>query len=328
MLLIINYHYIGMKKFPFPGVNGLSTNEFSKQLKYLKKNFKIISLSDLPLINLKNKNCCLITFDDGLRCHYDIVFPILKKQSTPAAFFVNTKPLIKKKAIFVHKYHLAMAHTNPKELILNFNHFCRDNKINLPKLSNKKIKTYYRYDNSDIAKIKYFINYFLTKEKKEEFINPIFKNIYSDEIDFIKKWYINEIQIREMNKEFECIGSHAHSHLPLSQLSNKESEYEMKLSKSALENIVKKEITYISYPSGNKNAVNRRDADLAKKIGYKYGFTMEREINHSLKDPLLLARIDCNDLPEVGKSPIFKIKGQKFFDNHDKVSKRKEYYQE
>ena len=49
-----------------------------------------------------------------------------------------------------------------------------------------------------------------------------------------------------------------------------------------MEKITQKEINFISYPLGNFEAVNRKVAKIAKSINFKFGFTMEREINHTL----------------------------------------------
>ena len=55
---------------------------------------------------------------------------------------------------------------------------------------------------------------------------------------------------------------------------------------------------------------------------------MERELNNTYEDKLLLARIDCNDLPIVGKSPLFKIEDKKLIKLNGSLSGRKRYYQE
>ena len=85
---------------------------------------------------------------------------------------------------------------------------------------------------------------------------------------------------------------------------------------------VQKEITAISYPLGNPGAVGIREGKISEKAGYKIGFTMEREWNRSLKNPLMLARVDCNDLPEIGKKPLFYFNNNNLYRNNGKVSRR------
>ena len=67
-LLSVNYHYIGMKSYTYPGINGLDEEVFYNHVKFLESNFDLIGLSDLSSLN-NNGKYCLITFDDGLICH-------------------------------------------------------------------------------------------------------------------------------------------------------------------------------------------------------------------------------------------------------------------
>jgi len=52
----------------------------------------------------------------------------------------------------------------------------------------------------------------------------------------------------------------------------------------------------ISYPYGNKESYRMPVPDIAQEVGHKIGFTMERGINYSDANKLVLKRFDCNDL--------------------------------
>lgn len=60
------------------------------------------------------RNSCLITFDDGLKCHYEIVFKLMKEYNFPVHFFISSQPLKEKKAIEVHKSQYVRANTSPE----------------------------------------------------------------------------------------------------------------------------------------------------------------------------------------------------------------------
>jgi len=47
MLLAVNYHYVGMPAFPYPGIWGLSVNNFLEQLFWLKGHFDLIGIPEL-----------------------------------------------------------------------------------------------------------------------------------------------------------------------------------------------------------------------------------------------------------------------------------------
>ncbi|OFX69139.1 MAG: hypothetical protein A2X12_12160 [Bacteroidetes bacterium GWE2_29_8] len=67
---------------------------FEKDINFLLKHYQPVSLLDVknhingskPL----TKKSFLLTFDDGLRECYDVIYPTLKKQGIPAVFFINT----------------------------------------------------------------------------------------------------------------------------------------------------------------------------------------------------------------------------------------------
>lgn len=47
MLLAVNYHYVGMPAFPYPGIWGLSVKDFVVHLEYLKKHFSLVGIPEL-----------------------------------------------------------------------------------------------------------------------------------------------------------------------------------------------------------------------------------------------------------------------------------------
>ena len=63
-----------------------------------------------------------------------------------------------------------------------------------------------------------------------------------------------------------------------------------------LQKITDSDIYAISYPLGNPEAVKGHVLEVTREAGYTFGFTMERAINNDFREPLFLARADCNDL--------------------------------
>jgi len=62
----------------------------------------------------------------------------------------------------------------------------------------------------------------------------------------------------------------------------------------------------LSYPYGSRAACSAVAADVARRCGVRFAFTMERAANPDLTRPLHLARFDNNDLPG-GKAARFEI---------------------
>ena len=94
---IMFHHFHNFKNYK-KTQGSISKNQFIKIINFIgKKN--IVSADEyiykLNNKKLKPKEVCL-TFDDGLKCHFEIVYPILKKLKIKAFFFIYTSILGKK----------------------------------------------------------------------------------------------------------------------------------------------------------------------------------------------------------------------------------------
>jgi len=238
--------------------------------------------------------------------------PVLEKKGVPAIFFVNSLPFSEKKALLVHKIHWLRAHSSTEDFVKhvdenlrkffkkNISSFFMDDKIKAR--ADKK----YRYDDKKTRYIKFLLNNVLGEKEREIIIDETFKNFVISEEDFVKKFYLSEDQVADLYKR-GYLGIHSHSHLPLADFSDRELKKDIDRNKKIIEKIAGGKIRGISYPYGGVNDINKKVAAICQDLGISFGFTMERSFNATLKDPLLLARADTNDVTG-GKFPLFRIK--------------------
>jgi peptidoglycan/xylan/chitin deacetylase (PgdA/CDA1 family) len=87
---VLLYHNIVINSRQTLFNNAISKKIFIKQLKYLKKHYNIVSLSQNGEWNglSDEKVNILLTFDDGFINNYEIVFPILLEFKISAYFFI------------------------------------------------------------------------------------------------------------------------------------------------------------------------------------------------------------------------------------------------
>ena len=316
-LLAVNYHYIHNEDlYPYPGIYPISAVRFRNQLKELGKIFKFVGQEELiEAIDGRNKlpdKSCIITFDDGLACQYEKALPVLEDMKIPAIFFINGKPLAKNKALLVHKIHWLRANTEPKKFIEQISTFYQEltgeefdvSKFNIPSIQNRKS---YRYDTDNDARIKLILNKFLDTDLREKIIDKMFALLISDEKEFCNKFYMNSEQIRYLYKN-KWLGIHSYSHPPLSLLPINKVKEEYTRCLEALKDIIGEQniqIYGLSYPYGNPEYISHMVAQIAGEVGLKFGFTMERSFNTTLKEPLFLARADTHDVVG-GRYPVFK----------------------
>lgn len=293
---VFNYHRIGDKnKCLFDReVFSCSTKSFEEQCLFIQSNFEIITLDELDSINAKplayDKKYALVTFDDGYIDNYTQAFPILKKHNIPATFYVPTD--------FVGN-----------DLIPWWDeiaYLLRKSEGETYSLPNQLRKFYL-----NIEAIESTISRIIYDAKRLEGITVI--DVLNDVrlkfpqalIEFEKEnhtLFMNWEQLSKMASHNMKIGSHTLSHQVLSQLSEKEQERELIVSKDILEKKLLTRINSVVYPVGRKHCYTKTTCSIAKQAGYDFGFNNEAGRITKVSDPHDLNRF-C-----VGSESVKEIK--------------------
>ncbi len=307
-VLAVNFHYVGMPEFPHGGVNSLGVDTFRGLMEQLGRDFDLIGLPELGRFvdgeDFAN-DCCLVTFDDGLRCQAETALPLLQALGVPAAFFVQTGPRALGNAAATHKLHFLRATRGDATLFTALEKAQGDGLLDSSpaEIDRGTIARHYRYDTPEAAALKYFFNYHLDAEKAEAVLDVLFEACEIDPARFVDDYYMTTAQIREIG-ELGALGSHGVSHRPLARLSPDSAVRELAESRRTLESWSGRPVEFVSYPFGNEKAVNRSVGEMAAQAGYRGGFTMERAKNRTAADPLLYARIDVLDLDGQADLPV------------------------
>jgi peptidoglycan/xylan/chitin deacetylase (PgdA/CDA1 family) len=233
----------------------------------------------------------LITFDDGLKCHWDCAIPWLEELQLKAIFFVHTQPITDgyDYLICVKKFCAKFFRTQSDFYNL-FNHFYVKlhggyEKIAFPGdfLSEYTFYTpeekMHRYIRDIVLSTGEYLRIIemMMKEKKTSFRD------LSDESVFL-----NADQIGEISAMGHLIGLHTHTHpTNITKLSFEEQRYEFGRNKQIIEEITNKKVTTASYPCGRYNADTLK---VLKSLDLSCAFTSST--NHSDRNPLLLPRQD------------------------------------
>ena len=168
------YHSINGPDF-LPRNLVVSKLNFENQIKYLKKNYKIISYDEFK----EGKKGVLLTFDDGFIDNYKFAYPILKKYNVPALFFILGKT---DSVNWLHKLY-SNSYENKKKTIKKFNEITKTN----------------------FTKISELVDYLKYKiEDKDTIVNKIGKTN-------LDNLYITKNQINQMSDLIE-FGHHTKNH--------------------------------------------------------------------------------------------------------------------
>jgi len=307
-LTIVMYHYVRrLQESRFPEIKGLERDLFVEQVGYLKRYYEPVTAqqvieavrgeSRLP------KKAVLLTFDDGYLDHFTNVFPVLQKEKLLGCFFPPARCVQERVMLDVNKIHFILASTPDKSAIVS--------QINLAVESSRKefgldpINKYIaryevtdRLNSAEISYIKRMLQVGLPEVLRKRIVNDLFRQFVSeDEKAFANELYMDEDQLRCMVASGMTIGSHGYDHCWLNSIDIRAQEMEITLSLSFLARIgVLMKDWIICYPYGGWNNSLLR---LLRRQGCALGFTAEiglASIEDS--DPLLLPRLDTNDLPK------------------------------
>lgn len=314
---IITYHFIKKENDNLlKKINGVTINHFKKQISYLKKNYKIISMEDL--ISNYNKKFIedgkkvILTFDDGYRCHYDYVFPILKKNKIKGCFYPTVRGTLTKKLINVNQIqYLVKYSTDTKRLFLEIKNYI--NKYNLVKnldlkikkfMNNKQQKFSRNYDSKFDAICKFVLQNLIPEKNKDKVVNFFFnKNRPKNLTNYkMKNFYLKKKHIMEMIDNGMHFGIHGNWHFNWKHLNNNKIKKEINISTNFLIKLgINKNNLTCCYPWGG---FNNSTFFLLNKKNFKIGLTtLHGKINYkNFNNRLILPRIDINEISKEMKS--------------------------
>jgi hypothetical protein len=163
------------------------------------------------------------------------------------------------------------------------------------KISNVK----YRYDTKEVIFIKIMLQRELPKELRKIILNKLFcKYVSSDESAFSSELYMNVDQLKCIYRNGMFIGSHGYDHYWLNTLQEEEQRKEINLSLEFLRKMGCNTDKFVfCYPFGS---YNDSLLSILRENGCGLGLTTQVGIaDLDGGDPLILPRLDTNDLPKT-----------------------------
>ena len=298
-LFAVGYHYVSAEPPTEPrAIFPVTVDGLAAQLELIGRSSEFVSrdelLSAVEGETALPERACVVTFDDGLRCQAELAVPVLERLGVPAIFFVAGRPLAERRALYVHKVHALRERVPDVELL---------RLAGADDVSAEVAQEHYRYDEPDAARLKYLLNMTLPLEEREQLVGEAFAEVFPDEAAFVAELYMSPEQVGALASS---VGAHSYAHEPLARLDDEALDADLEATAKALEEVTGERPRALSYPHGTASTVDLRVARHAAAAGFRVGFTMERALNPTLEEPLLLGRLDANDAPG-GKRPLDEI---------------------
>ncbi len=246
-------HCVGLK-------NILSADEWLYKLKHNKLNAQDIC----------------ITFDDGLKCQYEICLPILEKYSIKAFWFIYSsvfeKGLVKSE---IYSYFSAKYFKDINEFFNTF--FSNCDKAILAQLNEQKFKKYSRatqrlfpfYSTNDL-KYRFIRNELSSQKKFENIMGKMMHNKRANISQIAKGLWFTNRDLKNISAKGHCVGLHSYNHpFRIVKLSRKKQLDEYVKNFEHIKRICNKKIVAMSHPLNSYSKVTLK---ILSNIGIVCGF--------------------------------------------------------
>src|SRR4051812_43010280 len=107
---IVMYHYVrDLQRSRYPLIKARTEVDFVRQLDYIAANFTVVRAESVIAAAMGGpalpENAAWLTFDDGYRDHYDVVFPLLHARGWQGSFFAPASAVAERRLLDVNKVH-------------------------------------------------------------------------------------------------------------------------------------------------------------------------------------------------------------------------------
>lgn len=250
----------------------LSPARFIWQLRFLRKHFEPVTLNELVRRKLEGSvrgKEIVLTFDDGVRNHFSVAWPILREHAIPATFFVCSDLVESDKWVW---------RTELRQRLTALSNDARARVAREAGCGTPTTDAIMEWTKSlSPSEVHSFQTAVIT-------LTPRFTRS-TEEMNIHKP--LTWDQLRQMDTRLITIGSHTRSHSILTTLSEPQLQDEIVGSKHVLEKNLDRSIDYFSYPNG---ANNPAAVDLVR-AHYRAAVSTCNGCLHPDDDPALLPRI-------------------------------------
>lgn len=278
-LLNVMYHGVVEKDSTFFSPRHIEKNKFEDHLKYLKKNFNIISFHE-AFEMLKNniepdRKTITLSFDDGYKNNLETALPLLEKYNIPTTFFISGICLENKGEACLWP-----------DIIAALRYFYKDEMIVLR--SYKFLNLTDQNSGIHIHDVFKMASYELRKELLSELIA-----VYDlkDKLFSLDKeiWeLVTATDLLELSKsKIVDIGSHGYMHYNLGNVEIDKAKSELVKSKELIEKTIQKPIDLLAYPDGSYSDEVK---ELAMSLGYNYQLAVDYINLTDVKDKHIMNR--------------------------------------
>jgi peptidoglycan/xylan/chitin deacetylase (PgdA/CDA1 family) len=265
----------------YHGVDDDTIASFTEQLEFVARHFTVVPLGTIVAACGAGvvRGDVALTFDDGLRNNYSVVYPILKRLGLPATYFVCPGLIGSGRWLWTHEARERLRRIEPAR-----------------RLSIDWAMAAPGVDIEDL--IDHMKRLPLPARRgAEEQIRSLTPEFDPDPVLCARHDVMTWEELSALDPGLITIGSHTMSHPILTALSPDEIAFEIQESRRVLERRLVRQVAYFCYPNGEHDA---RAAKLVR-ASYRAAVTINEGAARRYDDPYRIPRIpvDPGDVPRL-----------------------------
>lgn len=288
--LAVMYHYARDRSGPLAAIRGHSEASFAAQVDALASCLDPIDPASGP--RDPDRPGVLLTFDDGLSDHVEVVAPILEGRGLRGVFFLSGAPFVEGRMLSAHLLHLLLCHVEASELADRVRQ--RLGAIDPvsdweERVDAKEAAALYHYESPPLARMKYLLHVTLPPSLRRRILEELFAECVGAQRDWVPRWYGTVDQWRDLQARGHVIGGHGYWHEPLGRMAADEAADDIRRCMKFLREAFGERPRPFSYPFGS---LNDAVAAACRQAGFVAAYTTSHGWNHAGTRPYRLHRID------------------------------------
>lgn len=266
-----------------------TTDDYERKIAHLSRHYAVTGMNE-ALAGLRQgtqaPHTVVLTFDDGYRCIYDRVFPLLKKYRLPVTVFLSIDMIEHRILPWHDRLMYIIGKTQKKE-------------CELPEVSKHTLYLRTLSEKKEALRQISAVLKRLDNERKEEITSHLAAALGVGEQELHDPdIFLTWAQIMEMRASgLVSFGSHTLTHPILSRVTSKQAKSEITGSKRILEEKLGYPVTLFAYPNGREHDFTQETVEILKEAGYETAVTTIGISNNRHSDLFRLGRHGLMDDP-------------------------------
>lgn len=303
------YHYVrpDMTAPPFDYYH-LDLEDFRKQLDYFESEYGFVDRDKFDRFVTGERsmapNGVVLTFDDGLRDHYEHVYPELESRGLWGIFFVPIEPYIEQKILDVHRVHVLLGSFEANTLLNSLQNIVDEQMVLDEQTEAFKKNTYSSQSGAEETKeVKRILNVYLSQEQRRQVLTQLEDSLSINTA--VTDYYASPESLRTMKENGMVVGAHTVTHPVLAELSASKQRHEINKSLELLSDKLGTAVDMFCYPYGKDYTFTEDTLSILRSTDVLAAFTTEVGDVSSVdisQTPYQLPRHDCTSFPHGDSS--------------------------